>query len=56
MLTWLMLRQAAMARHAVWNTVFEGGDRKAWKAHRDMVNAVYSPWLLGDDDEEEEDD
>lgn len=53
MLTWLTLRQAAMARHAIVHSLFPV---IPWKEHEDMVNAVYSPWWLGDDDEEEEDD
>jgi hypothetical protein len=46
MLTWLMLRQAALARHAAWNVMLEGSDPELWRAHRDMVDAVYSPWML----------
>jgi hypothetical protein len=41
MLTWIYLRQCAVARHAIWCSVFEGSDRKAWKKHRKMIRAVY---------------
>lgn len=41
MLTWMCLREAAVARHAIWCAVFEDGDRKAWKRHKKMIRAVY---------------
>ena len=41
MLTWIYLRQCAVVRHAIWCSVFEGSDRKAWKKHRKMIRAVY---------------
>lgn len=41
MLTWFMMRQAAIARHLLWNIWFEGGDVEQRKLHYAVVRAVY---------------
>jgi hypothetical protein len=41
MLTWLLLRQAAMMRHRFWNRIFEPGDPDLWKLHKEMVRRFY---------------
>lgn len=41
MLTWILLREHALYRHAFVNAVFEDGDQEAWKRHRKMIRAVY---------------
>jgi hypothetical protein len=38
---WFWLRQAAVARHAVFNAVFEGSDPIKWKTHEAAIRKFY---------------
>ena len=41
MTLWFIMRQAAIARHAVWNMVFEGSDPAKWKTHEAAIKRFY---------------
>ncbi|MGE5164380.1 MAG: hypothetical protein ACM3IH_10205 [Sphingobacteriales bacterium] len=41
MLLWFMLRQAAIMRYSVWNTLAEGSDPKKWEVHKDAIKKFY---------------
>jgi hypothetical protein len=41
MFFWHFMRQAAIARHAMVNSMYEGGDPDRWAAHMAMIRAFY---------------
>jgi len=41
MLTWTLMRHAAICRHFWWNVLLEDGDAHAWDTHMRIIRAVY---------------
>jgi hypothetical protein len=41
MFFWHFMRQAAIARHAMVNSMYEGGDPDRWDAHMALIRAFY---------------